>query len=147
MRNELKKQKLLSVALVSMLALGTSGAAFAQGATAPSVFEEGVVASGDTATFAGVQAAQKGYLVIHEVDDQNVAITGAHIGYAPLMAGPNSDIQVMLQKPLVPGQSYVAQIYTETNDNEVFEGNMGQAEVDSPARDEGDPIFMTFTAQ
>jgi hypothetical protein len=145
MRNEFNTFKMMSVSIALALTVGSAGVVAAQVAAGTPAIGETIAASGNTATFDTVETAQDGYLVIHRTEN-GVVVDGEAIGTAPLAAGLNDDVSVTVEEPLVPGATYVAQIYNDTNDNGIFEGDMNQAEVDAPARINGEQVFVAFIA-
>lgn len=130
--------KLMTTAAAASL---IAGAAAAQ----DMISTDGAMISGETITFANVEAAQDGYLVIHAVNDGEVVVP-ASIGHTAVMAGVNEAVVISTDYPLVVGEDYVAMLHVETNGNTTYDFAEGMTDVDTPAMMDDAPVTKMFAA-
>ena len=100
---------------------------------------------GPEVTFSSVTAEQDGYIVVHTVLDGQV-VAPASIGHTAISAGENTDVTVPTNYPLVEGESYVAMLHVESNDNGTYDFGEGSTDVDTPVVVNGEPVTVRFDA-
>lgn len=89
------KRKILSAAVSTTLMVGTAAFAVAQDVSGTSMFSPCVTATNETVTFAGVEADERGFAVVHQVTDDVVELD-ANIGYAEITPGMNENVALIL---------------------------------------------------
>jgi hypothetical protein len=94
-----------------------------------------------------VMAEQNGWLVIHRTEDGTTP--GEVVGYAPLQAGENAEVQAELQGEVASGEKLMLMVHTEEGGEQegVFEYTLGSTQ-DGPAKTADGQLIMTvITAQ
>jgi len=87
-----------------------------------------------------------GWLVAHRTDAENTP--GAVIGYAPLRAGGNEDVAIILQDSVASGDLLMLMVHGEDGgaSTGVFEYTLGATE-DGPIRVDGELMMAVIAAQ
>lgn len=91
---------------------------------------------------AEVYAERDGYIVIHDEDENGDLIVSPEVGVAPVTAGMNTNVQVMLNRPVYDGETLYAMLHTEDGgDAGAYDG----AGTDAPVTDSaGNVITPSF---
>ena len=131
-------KRLLATTAAAVFAL--SGTAFA----ANSITTKGLSVSGDTVTLPKVMANQDGYLVIHAVKNGKVQAPQS-VGHTMIHKGENDNVAVTIERPLKPGQTYVAMLHKETNNDGKYDFGKGMTKVDTPVMAKGKAVTQKFT--
>ena len=122
--------------LVGALALW--GAAAADEVAEPSISASPQPA-GPSVTIDQVVSYRDGWLVIHAVRDGKPVVPGS-IGHAPIRAGVNRDVTVMLSEPTAPGTKVLAMLHVDTGRIGSYEFGPGSTDVDRPVVLDGKPV-------
>jgi hypothetical protein len=141
------KTPILTAAALALLA--TPALAEIKSATAelePMILINDVVVEGNTVTFPVVDARHDGYVVIHAVKD-GMPVTPGSLGHAAIDAGRNENVMVTIAMPFVRGESYVAMLHEETNDNDTYDFGEANTDVDTPVMNDDRPITSAFEVQ
>ncbi|WPY96812.1 hypothetical protein T8T21_19760 (plasmid) [Limimaricola variabilis] len=95
-----------------------------------------------TVTFPLITALQDGYIVVHSVAADGTA--GEALGHAPVTAGENADVAVIIPEALSAGTQLMAMLHVESNDNGTFDFGPDMTDVDAPVMRDGAPVTVMF---
>lgn len=93
-----------------------------------------------------VTADSNGWMVVHRTGTDMKP--GPVVGYAPLRMGKNTDVAVILQESVAPGEMLMLMVHAEAGgmSNGVFEYTLGAKE-DGPIRIDGNLVMTVITAR
>lgn len=87
---------------------------------------------------------EDGFVVIHATDANGDIVVPESVGSAPVSAGVNRSVAVPLDEPAESGETYVAMLHYDDNDNGVYEFGPGSTEVDLPVTVDGGPVVAAI---
>lgn len=132
---------------LALLFASTASVAFAAGhGMAPMVMASDQSVENGVVSAEKVAAGENGWLVVHRTDAEMKP--GPVVGHAPLRAGENTDIAVILTEQVAPGEMLMLMVHGETGGMATgsFEYTLGAKE-DGPIKVDGNLVMSVVTAQ
>ena len=106
----------------------------------------GVKQMGAKVTFKAVKIDKPGFLVIHATKDGNPVIPQS-VGHTWVKPGVTEGVAVTLATAPKDGETFIAMLHEDTNNNGKYEFGVGSTDVDTPALNaEKKPYVKAFKA-
>ncbi|WNK21265.1 hypothetical protein P1P91_06215 [Halomonas piscis] len=130
---------LRNVSLSMMLALGLAGTAgTAMAADGPSL-EADAQSPGKEVTVS-VTADEKGFVVIHDSNEEGKPVAPASIGHAAIDG--QDEVTVEVDRELESGDKVFAMLHKDTGEEGKYEFGEGSTDVDPPMMADGEPVVI-----
>ncbi|GAB2716294.1 DUF7282 domain-containing protein [Halomonas garicola] len=130
---------LRNVSLSMMLALGLAGTAgTAMAADGPSLKAD-PQSPGNEVTVS-VTADEKGFVVIHDSNEEGKPVAPASIGHAAIDG--QDEVTVEVDRELESGDKVFAMLHEDTGEEGKYEFGEGSTDVDPPMMADGEPVVI-----
>lgn len=91
-----------------------------------------------------VNMAENGFLVIHEANAMGKPVAPGSVGFVRLKAGEHTNVSVILDRPVKPGEKLFAMLHHDTGKMGVYEFGPGSTNVDLPVTANGGVVIKPF---
>ncbi|WP_018405217.1 YncE family protein [Marinobacter gelidimuriae] len=91
-----------------------------------------------------VTMGENGFVVIHESNAAGKPVVPNSVGFTRITKGRHSDVIVILNRPLQPGEKLFAMLHRDTGKAGVYEFGPGSVDVDQPIAVDGKVALKAF---